>query len=74
MWGSKPKKRALSRTVDYRPLEKKEVLLKVLVASQFNYSPLVLMCHHKILNNKINNFDKRVSFHERFICFKKHEI
>ena len=50
------------------------ILFKVFATSQFNYCPLVWMCHSRTLNNRINNIyyralrivyqDKKSSFEE----------
>ena len=39
--------------------DKKRILLKTFIISQFNYCPLVWMCHSTGLNNRINNLHKR---------------
>ena len=35
------------------------MLFKSFIISQFNYCPIVWMCHGKGLNNKINNIQER---------------
>ena len=39
--------------------DKRIILLKTFIISQFNYCPLVWMCHSTGLNNRINNLHKR---------------
>ena len=39
--------------------DKRRILLKTFIISQFNYCPLVWMCHSTGLNNRINNLHKR---------------
>ena len=39
--------------------DKKRILLKTFITSQFNYCPLVWMCHSRGLNNRINNLHER---------------
>ena len=39
--------------------DKRRILLKTFITSQFNYCPLVWMCHSTGLNNRINNLHKR---------------
>ena len=39
--------------------DKKRILLKTFITSQFNYRPLVWMCHSRGLNNGINNLHER---------------
>ena len=50
---------ALSRISQYLSQHKKWILFKTFIMSQFNYCPLVWMCHSRGLNNKINNIHKR---------------
>ena len=71
---SSQKIHALPRISHYLSPNKKRILLKTFVTSQFNYCPLVWMCHSRILNNRINNIhlralrivyqDKKSSFEE----------
>ena len=44
---------------------KKIILLKTFIISQFNYRPLVWMCHNRGLNNSINNLHERAL---RIVC------
>ena len=46
---------ALSRQCAILPFEKRKVLMHAFIISQFNYCPLVWMCHNRRINNKINN-------------------
>ena len=50
---------ALFRILQYLSQHKKRNLFKTFIMSQFNYCPLVWMCHIRGLNNKINNIHKR---------------
>ena len=50
---------ALSRIAKYISEDKKRMLLKPFIISQFNYCPIVWMCHGRGLNNEINNIHKR---------------
>ena len=50
---------ALSRISQYLSEHKKQILFKTFRMSQFNYCPLIWMCHSRGLNNKINNVHKR---------------
>ena len=45
---------ALSRVSKYMGITKRPILLKSYIFSQFNYCPLLWMCHSGSLNNKIN--------------------
>ena len=38
---------------------KLKVIMKTFIESQFNYCPLIWMCHSRILNNKINKLHER---------------
>ena len=53
------KLRALSRISQYLLQHKKRILFKTFIMLQFNYCPLVWMCHSRGINNKINNIHKR---------------
>ena len=46
---------ALSRQCAILPFQKRKVLMHAFIMSQFNYCPLVWMCHSRNINNKINN-------------------
>ena len=50
---------ALSRVTPYMSIPKKRMLLNAFFKSQFNYCPLVWMCHSRTLNNKINRLHER---------------
>ena len=39
--------------------DKKRILLKIFITSQFNYCPLAWMCYSRGLNNRINNLHER---------------
>ena len=50
---------ALSRVSKYMGINKRRMLMKSYIFSQFNYCPLVWMCHSRSLNNKINRMHDR---------------
>ena len=50
---------ALSRITPYMNLTKRKLLMNSFFTSQFNYCPLVWMCHNRTINNKINRLHKR---------------
>ena len=50
---------ALSRIAPYMNIGKRRLLMNSYFASQFNYCPLVWMCHHSSVNNKINRLHER---------------
>ena len=52
----------LSRITPYMNIAKRKLLMNSFFISQFNYCPLIWMCHSRTINNKIN------SLHERCLC------
>lgn len=54
-----PKLHALARISPYMTLEKKKMIMKAFISSQFGYSPLVWMTHSRSLNNSINRIHER---------------
>ena len=53
------KLRALARVISYMAIEKKKVLMNTFFDSQFNYCPVVWMCHSHRNNTKVNNLYER---------------
>ena len=51
---------ALRRIVNYMSVEKRRIVMKTFIVSQFNYCPLIWMFRSRTINNKINCLDKRV--------------
>ena len=49
----------LSRITSYMSLNKRRLLMRTFVESQFNYCSLIWMFHSRRLNNKINNVHKK---------------
>ena len=49
----------LSRITRYMNLTKRKLLMNSFFKSQFNYCPLVWMCHNRTINNKINGLHER---------------
>ena len=47
------------RVSKYLSQEKLRLLLKSFIEAQFNYCPLIWMCHSRALNNKINKLHER---------------
>ena len=70
---------ALSRIAKFTSENKKRMLFKSFIISQFNYCPIVWMCHGRGLNNKINNIHERalrIVYHDKissFIFFLKRD-
>ena len=55
-----PKKiNGLVRLTGYMSLEKRRIVMKTFVESQFNHCPLIWMLHSRTFNNKINRLHKR---------------
>ena len=50
---------ALMRVSKYLNQEKLRLLLKSFIEAQFNYCPLIWMCHNRALNKKINRLHER---------------
>ena len=50
---------ALGRVSNYMSLSQRRVLFKTFIQSQFNYSPLVWMFHHRNANNRIDRIHER---------------
>ena len=50
---------ALGRIANYMPLEKRRIVMKTFIESQFNYCPLIWMFHSRSINNKINCLHQR---------------
>ena len=50
---------ALGRIANYMPLEKRHIVMKIFIESQFNYCPLIWMFHSRTINNKINGLHER---------------
>ena len=50
---------ALCRVTGYMSLEKRRIVTKTFVESQFNYCPLIWKLHSRILNNTINRLHER---------------
>ena len=50
---------ALDRIAGYVTFEKRRMLFKAFIESQFNYCPLIWMLNSRTMNNKINLFHER---------------
>ena len=49
----------LSRLVNYMSFDKRRMVMKAFIESQFNYYPLIWTFHSRTLNNKINRLHER---------------
>ena len=50
---------ALARLSSFMSLEKRRLIMKAFVNSQFGYCPLIWMFHNRTLNNRINRIHER---------------
>ena len=50
---------ALTKVSKYMSTQKRHILMKSFIISQFNYCPIALMCHSRGLNNKVNHINER---------------
>ena len=57
-WKASQKLHALSRISKYLSEHIKWILYKTFIMPQFNYCPLIWMCHSRGLNDKIDNIHK----------------
>ena len=62
------------RVSKYLSQEKLRLLLKSFIEAQFNYCPLIWMCHSRALNNKINKLHERalrVVYKDKSLTFEQ---
>ena len=50
---------ALAKVSKYMSLQKRLLLIKLLITPQFNYCRIVWMCHSRSLINKVNHIHER---------------
>ena len=50
---------ALSRISNFMSCNQRKIIMNAFISSQFNYCPLVWMCHSRSLNTQINNIHHR---------------
>ena len=50
---------ALARLAPYMSVEKRRIIMKAFIESQFGYCPLVWMFHSRGINNKMNQIHER---------------
>ena len=65
---------ALMRVSKYLTQEKLRLLLKSFIEAQFNYCPLIWMCHSRDLNRKINKLHERalrVVYRDKHLTFEQ---
>ena len=49
----------LAKITKHLTIDKQKILLNSFITTQFNYCPLIWMCHNKNVNIKINRIRKR---------------
>ena len=54
------KRSALTRIAMYMTIDKRKIILNSFITAQFNYCPLIWMCHSRTLNNKINRIHEQI--------------
>ena len=65
---------ALVRLAPFMNVDKKCIIMKAFIESQFGYCPLVWMFHSRSLNNKINRIHKRalrITYNDKSSSFQK---
>ena len=65
---------ALTRICKFMSLERRRVLMKSFIESQFAYCPLVWICCEKTFNNRINHLHKRArrtAYNDNVSTFEK---
>ena len=50
---------ALARIAPYMDLSKRRMVMNAILNSQFNYCPLIWMCHNRTANRKMNRLHER---------------
>ena len=50
---------ALARISNFISVNQKKLIINAFIYSQFNYCPVILMCHSRSLNTKINRIHER---------------
>ena len=65
---------ALARLTPYMELGKRRILMNAFFNSQFNYCPVIWICHSRVLNNKINRLHERclrIIYNDKTSTFKE---
>ena len=64
---------ALVRLTPFMNADKKRMIMKAFIESQFGYCPLVWMFHSRSLNNKINRIHERalrITYNDKSLSFQ----
>ena len=65
---------ALARVAPYMNIQKRRIIIKSLLTSQFGYCPLICMFHNRHLNNKINSIHEtalRITYQDHISIFQE---
>ena len=65
---------ALSRITPYMDLNKRKLAVNAFFSSQFNYCPLIWMCHNRTYNNKITRLHERclrLIYNDKHLSFEE---
>ena len=65
---------ALARVAPYMNMQKRRIIMKSFVTSQFGYCPLIWMFHSRRLNNKINSIHERalrITYQDQISTFQE---
>ena len=65
---------ALAGVAPYMNMQKRRIIMKSFVKSQFGYCPLIWMFHSRRLNNKINSVHEitlRITYQDRISTFQE---
>ena len=65
---------ALARVAPYMNMQKRRIIMKSFVTSQFGYCPLIWMFHSRCLNNKMNSIHERalrITYQDRISTFQE---
>ena len=66
---ARKKLHALARVSNYMSFNQKILIFNVFISSQFNYCPLIWLCHSISLNTRINRIHERIEFNDNISSF-----
>ena len=72
--GASQKLNALARVARYMNMQKRRIIMKSFVTSQFGYCPLIWMFHSRRLNNKIKSIHERalrITYRDQIYTFQE---
>ena len=71
---ARQKVHVLARIAPYMNISKRKLIMNSFFTSQFNYCPLVWMCHSRLINNKINRLHEtclRIIYSDKSSTFEE---